>query len=108
MCYGSRSLIEECSPVITLSHNRSANRGSFDGLCGVGFAGARPVSGSRHQEDTAPAPRGSGLTPRNLVVLRPLSWSTTVPQQEVVAMWTHFRRAPRTAAPMPTTSADSP
>ncbi len=35
------------------------------------------------------------------VVFRPLSWSTAVPQQEVIAVWTHFRRTPRTASAVP-------
>jgi hypothetical protein len=42
------------------------------------------------------------------VVFRPLSWSTAVPQQEVIAVWTHFQRVPRTAAAVPATEGESP
>ena len=38
------------------------------------------------------------------VVFRPLSWSTSVPRQEVVAVWTQFRRAPGKAAAVSSTS----
>ena len=33
------------------------------------------------------------------VMFRPLSWSTTVPQQQVVAVWDSLSSSPRTAAP---------
>jgi DUF1680 family protein len=42
------------------------------------------------------------------VVFRPLSWSTAAIQQEVIALWAHFRRAPRTSTAAPTTDGDRP